>query len=202
MNLILSQLLIDVQNPLVLEKVIEEQRRIIHIQKCVYFIAIVIIVLLIITIGFVLVRMELLREKNKLLVEQINDSVKKPKKAQILEGAPSEAVEKYLEISRKIKDEELFLDPNFGRREMSLLATTNETYLYNIFKEAAGTTLSSYITDLRLEYCIDQMKNKGKKISIEELAIMSGFNNVRTLQRLFKTKYGLSPKQFIENQTI
>lgn len=176
-----------------MDMLIIEHRETIARQKFGYICVAVIIAMLIVIIGYIFYNLEKLRQKNKILYEQISQNVN----YDIESDAPPKPLSKLGSLVEKIKKEHLFTDPSFGREALVSMLGTNESYLYNMFKEEYGTTVSAYITHLRLEYSITIIKSE-KKIPIEELAIRCGFNNARTLQRLFKSNFGLTPSEYLK----
>lgn len=180
-----------------MDMLISESQKVILRQKYGYIGAAVFIALLIVLLGYVFINMERLNEKNKALYEQILLATKdKPSEITDTSELPSASPPSKLALTlAKVRAEKLYSDPSFGKDTLLSMLGTNESYLYSMFRDEIGTTVSVFITDLRLEYAVDLMKTN-KKIYIEDLAIQCGFNNARTLQRLFKTKYGMTPSEF------
>ncbi|WP_353777324.1 AraC family transcriptional regulator [Winogradskyella sp. 3972H.M.0a.05] len=62
------------------------------------------------------------------------------------------------------------------------------------FKEIYDESPSRWIKSRRLEHSISLLNDK--KFSIKEVAYKCGFDNTSTFSRLFKSKYGISPKDY------
>ena len=67
-------------------------------------------------------------------------------------------------------------------------------YLSKMFKQLYGTTFSSYLMDIRLQNCLEELSSKEK--SIEELSEQFGFPNSRSFISHFKKKYGITPGHY------
>jgi len=67
-------------------------------------------------------------------------------------------------------------------------------YLSKMFKQLYGTTFSSYLMDIRLQNCLQELLSKEK--SIEELSEQYGFPNSRSFISHFKAKYGITPGHY------
>jgi AraC-like DNA-binding protein len=71
----------------------------------------------------------------------------------------------------------------------------NKSYLSTLFKNNTGITFSRYLRDLRLGYAEWLLQND--ELCIKDLAERSGFKSIKTFYRVFKNKYGTSPKQYV-----
>lgn len=63
-----------------------------------------------------------------------------------------------------------------------------------IFKKLMGIPYVTYLNMIRVEHAAEQMKLTGKKLL--EIALNSGFNNIRTFNRVFKQITGYTPSEF------
>ncbi|MEK0312583.1 AraC family transcriptional regulator [Cohnella sp. 56] len=67
-------------------------------------------------------------------------------------------------------------------------------YLSRLFKLGAGITLIEYITGRKLEKAAELLREN--RHSVGEIALMLGYQSPNHFIRIFKEKYGLTPKQF------
>lgn len=74
----------------------------------------------------------------------------------------------------------------------------SERHFAKIFHEFSQKSLPDYITEIRLNNAITLITD-GE--SLIDAAQQSGFNSLATFHRVFKQKYGIPPKQYI-NQTV
>ena len=70
----------------------------------------------------------------------------------------------------------------------------DRSYMCNVFKKYMGMTMTEYLNDLRLQYAASQIKlTTGSILNISQEA---GFSSVSYFNKLFKKKYGCSPKKY------
>jgi YesN/AraC family two-component response regulator len=67
-------------------------------------------------------------------------------------------------------------------------------YLYRIFKKHEGITPSEYITNAKMLYASEVLKNP--KIGISHAAVLSGYSNYCYFTKIFKKFYGVTPSQY------
>ena len=73
-------------------------------------------------------------------------------------------------------------------------AGVSSFYLSKLFKEEKGETFINYISDKRLEKSRQLLEQT--ELSIKEITAEVGYNDQNYFSRIFKTKYGLSPKEY------
>ena len=73
-------------------------------------------------------------------------------------------------------------------------------YLKKVFKQETGLTPLQYLTDKRLENAANNLAMSGGKGSISEIAYQCGFSEPLYFSRLFKRKYGVSPRSYASKQ--
>ena len=69
-----------------------------------------------------------------------------------------------------------------------------KTYLSNLFKKETGTTLTDYIHTVRMRKALTFLN--GTSLSIQTIASVCGYSDLNYFIRIFKRRYGLSPKQY------
>lgn len=75
----------------------------------------------------------------------------------------------------------------------------NRNYVSRFFNKYFGSNINSYINNLRINDARWLIENENYNIA--EVALHSGFDCVRTFNRVFKREMGISPTQYIENQS-
>ena len=73
-------------------------------------------------------------------------------------------------------------------------AGVSSFYLSKLFKEEKGETFINYISDKRLEKSRQLLEQT--ELSIKEITAEVGYNDQNYFSRIFKSKYGLSPKEY------
>lgn len=86
--------------------------------------------------------------------------------------------------------EDLYLDKIAAKVEM------HPVYLCRVFKKETGENLIHYLMKFRIEKSKQLLCNPG--IKIYEIALMVGYENMKTFSRIFKTVVGQTPKEFRE----
>ena len=72
----------------------------------------------------------------------------------------------------------------------------NFEYLKKMFKNEMGMTPRQFLTNVRLENAANNIALSGCGSSISQIARQSGFQEPLYFSRLFKKKYGVSPKNY------
>lgn len=97
-----------------------------------------------------------------------------------------------------VRDERLYLDYSLQRDYYASVMGVDRNRFATVIKEATdGGNLNSYLNDMRLSYSV-LLFRMHPEMSISEVGNASAIPNISTFYRLFKEKYGLSPKMFIE----
>ena len=163
-------------------------------------------ILVILSVGFIiylLLQRRSINRKNRVLTEQMMESMKyKKKESQTvkletptdnlnLDNLDDKQLFDYL--SNIIRSEELFLNSNFGRQMLMDRFHINERRIGAAFSCCEG--LPDFIRDLRLEYAC-QLITDNPKMSISDVATASGFSNLTVFGRDFKRKYEVTPTYF------
>jgi AraC-like DNA-binding protein len=103
-----------------------------------------------------------------------------------------------------------FIDCNLSNPDLSP-STVAESfhitprYLHKIFKDHAGDgeTVGQYILRCRLEACARQLSSSScAHLKITEIAFHWGFNSMTHFSRVFKEKYGCSPRAYRKRKSI
>ena len=74
-------------------------------------------------------------------------------------------------------------------------------YLKKLFKKETGLTPHQYLTDKRLESAANTLSTFYGKWNISETARLCGFNEPLYFSRLFKRKFGVSPRDYISEHS-
>jgi len=105
---------------------------------------------------------------------------------------------------RNIVEKEMvsYIQQNFtgkiSLREFGKQFHLSEKYISRYFKEHFHITLSQYVAYLRLEYAKQLLQDTD--ISVTEVAMRSGYQNISYFIRSFKKTYGVSPLKYRKKQ--
>ncbi|MEG3047750.1 MAG: helix-turn-helix transcriptional regulator [Mucinivorans sp.] len=110
------------------------------------------------------------------------------------EATESDDMNLYLKIANCMQQNKLFLNPKLTREDLAAELGTNKTYISNTIRHQYDQTFTEYLNNLRLEYA-KELLTTDNQIKIEVVALMSGFNSVRTFYRIFHNSYGVTPNE-------
>ena len=87
-------------------------------------------------------------------------------------------------------------DKKTSIEELTKIADMKKSYFIQIFKSITGKSPIKYIIDLRLEYAKDLIFNT--ELPINKIALQCGFEDEFYFSRIFKKRYGVSPKNILK----
>lgn len=103
-------------------------------------------------------------------------------------------------IDRTMREGHLYLNPDFQRQTIVEILHADRNRIGRAIRDYSGfSNLSTYINNYRLEYAYRLLRDMDSRQTIDAIAKSSGFSTVRTFQRLFKERYGMTPVEFRES---
>ncbi|MBQ9047145.1 MAG: AraC family transcriptional regulator [Solobacterium sp.] len=103
-------------------------------------------------------------------------------------------------LVRQIADQILkyYPDPNYDLNSYLESLSFSTEYLKRVFKQEMGLTPRQYMTEKRLENAAKNlsMLGVGDGMNISQIAHQCGFSDPLYFSKLFKRKYGVSPKNY------
>lgn len=126
-------------------------------------------------------------------IEQYQDDLRADKIPQILRKTDIINVKKVTEI---IKEN---LDHNFMVESLAKKVGTNVNKLQDGFKYMYDLTVNKYMQHVKLEEAKRLLETSDFNIS--QIVHLIGLNNRSYFSKIFKEKYGVSPKYFLKNKT-
>lgn len=101
------------------------------------------------------------------------------------------------DIARNIQQN--YTNPLYDLDEPLRSAPYCYDYLCRLFRQELHTTPHKYLTDLRLQSAADALRaNPGSSIS--EIARLCGYSDPLYFSRMFKKKYGASPREYAKGK--
>ena len=101
-----------------------------------------------------------------------------------------------------LKKDKLFLDQNLHIGRLAKEVGTNRTYLSRSIKSIKGMTFTDYINFQRIAYAKEYLVKNPPDITIDDLAIVSGFGSKRNFIRYFKRSEGITPGQYMKGLMV
>lgn len=97
---------------------------------------------------------------------------------------------------QRLENVRVFCACNYARQitleEISRHVGMNKSAFCTFMRHSFGMTFSEYLNNMRLERAVDKLRNTD--YGIAEIATICGFQNVTYFNRVFRKKYGCSPK--------
>lgn len=111
-----------------------------------------------------------------------------------------ENVQKILEGLELFENEKMFLQPKCSINFLAKEINTNATYLSKTLQSHKGKKFVQYITDLRIDYALVQLKEnkKFRAYDIKSIALELGFNTSESFSKSFKKQTGIYPSFYIK----
>ena len=102
------------------------------------------------------------------------------------------------EESRRVKKVQAYINTRYRDElrleELSSLVGMTATSFSRFFRLRTGRTLSDYIIDIRMGHATRMLVDTA--MSIAEICFDCGFNNISNFNRIFKSRKGMTPKEF------
>lgn len=87
-----------------------------------------------------------------------------------------------------------YRDPELSLSSAAEYASVSTGYLSGLFKKESGTNFVKYLTDVRMEKCMQLLRTTDMKTY--EIAYETGFSNPHYFSISFKKYTGMSPSEF------
>ncbi|KGY12967.1 AraC family transcriptional regulator [Vibrio tubiashii] len=94
--------------------------------------------------------------------------------------------------------EENYADPEFGTSAAAKMLYVSERSLQRRLKAMIEKTFTEYLTEVRLDIACRRLLAGGK---VSDVAFECGFNDPSYFSQRFKHRFGMSPTQFVEDQS-
>jgi len=100
-------------------------------------------------------------------------------------------------------EKKYYLHNDLTLHELATLLETNTLYLSKVINMHTGQNFSSFVNHYRIdEACRLLVADKQQVMSIEGIALSSGFNSKSAFNSAFKKMKGITPSEFIEKQKM
>ena len=154
------------------------------------------------------------QQRNRILAQQITEAVEYKEKYRKLSvsaepsvhsAKPELAISDFTELSDEqlflclrdlIENEQLFLQPDFGRQSLIDRTGLSKERIGAAFTQGSDSvSLPAYVRELRLDYAI-RLLNDQPDLTVEQVSQASGFTSADTFTRNFRAKYGMTPTTY------
>ena len=174
-----------------------------HIFRLVSIIVGIVLLLVVILLFLLLFQYRTIRRQNRILVSNINDVLdarrrdeSHPQAAPVpvpesVPAAPS-AVQRFI---NEVTSRCLFCNPDFDRDALLDELGIMRTGFSKMFEEETGQRFSVFLLNLRLEYAAGMIHDH-PELTVDAIALDSGFSGRSTFYRNFTSRFGISPKVY------
>lgn len=111
-------------------------------------------------------------------------------------GIRQDRNELYAAASRYMTLSKPYLDPNLTLDQVAHAIRTNRLYLSRAVNDCAGMGFPRYVNWYRIKYAVDMME-RDRRLKIEEVSKLCGFNSQPTFNHWFKLNVGMTPSEYL-----
>lgn|GEM_PF-4716472 len=97
------------------------------------------------------------------------------------------------EIKRILWTQRLLMDDSYTEKQLVKDIGTTRTELRRVLNDCFGTTYACLRNKMKVKEAKRIMAKRSKKINIEDVALIAGFNNRQTFTNQFEIEEGISP---------
>ena len=102
-------------------------------------------------------------------------------------------------LRAKVESSKAYLNPELTLRDLSKKIDMPPKEISNIINKELEQNFYQFINDYRIEEVKQKLISKeNQHLKIMSIAYESGFNSKATFNRLFKSKVGMTPKEYLE----
>lgn len=96
-----------------------------------------------------------------------------------------------------------FLDADCSVKDLAEQLNTNTTYLSFVFNKNYDYSFKNYITNLRMDYIVNELKENPtlRSYTVKAIGEEIGYSNASAFSRAFKKHQGVTPSEFIKTLT-
>lgn len=141
------------------------------------------------------------KKSYEILISDNSHSAKEVRKAKGKDlGLPNEIIVSILEKLDKFENEKGFLDRSITLNNLARSMETNSNYLSKIINHSKNKNFSSYLTDLRINYMVIEIRKNSIlwNYTIKAIAEEAGFGNAETFTKAFYKKTSIYPSYYIK----
>lgn len=89
-----------------------------------------------------------------------------------------------------------YLDPDLDLNSFARALHTNRLYVSRAISACAGMNFRRFVNCYRIKYAVDMM-DRDRRLKIEEVSRLCGFNSQPSFNYAFKTCMGMTPSEYL-----
>lgn len=179
---------------------------------------VLVVVLMLVAVGVVVRYNSIIRRKNRVAVATIDELLQAKDELSAAKDELTSSKDKLTSIHDKddqandeeqrqqhntinrlkdiIESQKLYLDPDFDRSKAEkLVPSLTARFISTSFNKQEGMSFPRYINNLRLDYSLRLLRQRNE-LSIEGVALESGFSSRQTFHRLFIERFTITPSEY------
>lgn len=169
------------------------------------------VVLLLVLVYIIYRNMRAVRAKNLALVQRIREirKVQEEQSEKLIEkkeeslkkqpaGLHDETDCLYVKLYRLMNGTQVYKDSQLTRDTLSAMLSTNRNTLANLIHKNTGLSTNDYINSVRLDASLRLLEQSNSNENIDMIAEQVGLSK-SSFYRLFRQKYGMTPKEYRDN---
>ena len=106
----------------------------------------------------------------------------------------------FQQLERLMHDEHLYRQSDLTLEKVASRMKVSRVFLSQAVNRCTGRHFNNYLNEFRVRETVRIMSNSADNLTLEGIALESGFNSRTTLYRAFKKVTGLSPSEFLNNR--
>jgi AraC-like DNA-binding protein/TolA-binding protein len=113
---------------------------------------------------------------------------------------PEEIIEGILKGLEAFEKKNQFISNEITLNSLAKKLQTNPSYLSKVVNHYKENSFSTYLSNLRIDYAINQLKENlvFRKYTVKAISFEVGFNNVQSFTKAFQNSKGINPSYFIK----
>ncbi|MDC8104347.1 helix-turn-helix domain-containing protein [Chryseobacterium sp. PTM-20240506] len=135
--------------------------------------------------------------------------LEKQKKMRLFKNKYSEdelSITIYEKLFKKIEllmqTEKPWKNPEYSLKQLARDVNSNTQYVSTTINNYTKNNFKTYLNEFRLNAFIASLEDKNEEFSMEEIYLTIGFYNRSTFNRVFKSKFKMTPQEYINSKEI
>ncbi|MFP7655177.1 helix-turn-helix domain-containing protein [Chryseobacterium proteolyticum] len=101
-----------------------------------------------------------------------------------------------------MQTEKPWKNPEYSLKQLARDVNSNTQYVSTTINNYTKNNFKTYLNEFRLNAFIASLEDKNEEFSMEEIYLTIGFYNRSTFNRVFKSKFKMTPQEYINSKEI
>jgi AraC-like DNA-binding protein len=108
----------------------------------------------------------------------------------------------FKKIELLMQTEKPWKNPEYSLKQLARDVNSNTQYVSTTINNYTKNNFKTYLNEFRLNAFIASLEDKNEEFSMEEIYLTIGFYNRSTFNRVFKSKFKMTPQEYINSKEI